>query len=151
MVSALLLGVMLGLLQPAHPMHTSVTELHDSAAGTVSIRIRVFEDDLTAALGGRLADQAADSALSRYVRGRLSLSDRTGRVLPIEWVADERAGAVRLLRLRAKVSGGLAGASLNVTLLCDRFDDQVNIVRASYGGRTTTILFTPGDGAKALP
>jgi hypothetical protein len=27
----------------------------------------------------------------------------------------------------------------------------VNIVRATYGGRTVTLLFTRGDGAKPFP
>lgn len=151
MVTAVVLRLVLGLLQPAHPMHTSVAELHDSSGGTVSIRIRVFEDDFKAALGSRAEGQVPDSAMSRYVRARFSLTDRTGRPFSIEWKASERAGAVLMLQLRAKVSGGLAGASVTNALLCDRFDDQVNIVRASYGGRTATLLFTPGDGAKGLP
>ncbi len=36
-------------------------------------------------------------------------------------------------------------------LLTERFDDQINIVRATYDGRTTTLLFTPGDAPKVLP
>lgn len=151
MVTRLVVGMMLGLLQPAHPMHTSVAELHDSTGGTVSIRIRVFEDDFKAALGSRAEGEEPDSMMSRYVQARFALTDRTGRPLAIDWKAAERAGAVLLLQLRAQVPGGLAGAGVTNALLCERFDDQVNIVRASYGGRTTTLLFTPGDGAKALP
>jgi hypothetical protein len=36
-------------------------------------------------------------------------------------------------------------------VLCERYPDQVNIVRASYAGRTTTLLFTRGEAAKSLP
>ncbi len=56
-----------------------------------------------------------------------------------------------LLRLRGEVPGGLAGARVTSLLLCERFPDQVNIVRASYGGRTTTVLFLKGEASKGLP
>jgi hypothetical protein len=49
------------------------------------------------------------------------------------------------------VSGGLTGTRIRNRLLCDRFPDQVNVVRATYDGRSATLLFTPGDPAKPLP
>jgi hypothetical protein len=149
-VTALIAGWLFALTPTAHPMHSSVAELHDSSGGTVSIRIRVFEDDFTAALGP-VESQEPDSAMSRYVRGRFAITDRSGRPLSLQWRAVEHIGAVLLLQLQTKVPGGLAGSTVTSALLCDRFADQVNIVRASYGGHTTTLLFTPGDGAKALP
>jgi hypothetical protein len=36
-------------------------------------------------------------------------------------------------------------------LLCERFEDQVNIVRASYADRSVTLLFTRGDASKPIP
>ena len=53
--------------------------------------------------------------------------------------------------LRVSVPGGLAGTRIGNRLLCDRFPDQVNVVRATYDGRSATLLFTPGDPAKPLP
>ena len=47
--------------------------------------------------------------------------------------------------------GGLAGARVTSLVLCERFPDQVNIVRATYAGRATTLLFTRGEASKALP
>ena len=35
-------------------------------------------------------------------------------------------------------------------LLTERFEDQVNIVRVTCGGRRRTLLFTRGEAAKAL-
>jgi hypothetical protein len=58
---------------------------------------------------------------------------------------------VIVLRLRGEVPGGLAGARVTSLVLCERFPDQVNIVRAEYGGRATTLLFTRGEESKALP
>jgi hypothetical protein len=69
----------------------------------------------------------------------------------LAWAGAERAGDVIVLRLRADVPGGLAGARVTSLVLCDRFEDQVNIVRAVYGSRTATLLFTRGEASKALP
>jgi hypothetical protein len=136
----------------AHPMHTSVAEIgYDDATGAASIQIRVFADDLYAAVKGRPAPSGADHGISRYLEGKFELADQAGHVLPLRWMGAERIGDVLLLRLAAKVPGGLSGVRITSTVLCERFADQVNIVRAFYGGHTTTLLFTRGDPAKPLP
>ena len=47
--------------------------------------------------------------------------------------------------------GGLAGARVTSLVLCEHFEDQVNLVRAEYAARTETLLFTRGETSKALP
>jgi hypothetical protein len=135
----------------AHPMHTAVAEItYDRETRTAAIHIRVFADDFTAAL---IPDPTApaDSAMSRYVRGAFALADRSGRPLPIHWVGAAREGDVVVLHLRVTVPVGLAKGKVLSAILSERFEDQVNIVRASYDGHVTTLLFTRGDPAKALP
>jgi hypothetical protein len=135
----------------AHPMHTTVAEIgYDAASGTADIHIRVFADDFTAALTPDRAT-SPDSAMSRYARGSFAMADRLGRPLPIHWVSAERTGDVVVLHLQVASPGGLAKARVLSALLSERFEDQVNIVRASYDGRSTTLLFTRGEPAKALP
>ncbi len=134
------------LLLGAHPVHTSITQLaHEPATRTVAVTVRVFADDFTAAAG------RGDSAAAAYVRPRLALTDRAGRPIPLRWERAEPAGDALVLRLRGHAPAGLAGVRVRQMLLCERFDDQVNIVQAAYGGRSATLLFTPGDDAKALP
>ncbi len=143
-----------GLLPPtpaglgsAHPMHTSVTDLaHDPARRALAISVRAFADDFAAAVPG-----GGDSAAARYLRARLVLLDRTGRMVPLRWEGAAREGDVVHLRLAADLPAGPAGMRVRNGVLCERFGDQVNLVCASYGGRTVTLLFTPGDGAKLLP
>jgi hypothetical protein len=143
-----------GPLPPAetHPLHTALTELdYQPDSGAVLIRVRLFTDDLAAALPTATDSSPADSLLSGYARGTLALTDQAGRPLPLIWQGVERTGDTVLLRLRAKLSGGLQRARILVALLWERYPDQVNIVRAAYGGRTVTLLFTRGDGAKPFP
>jgi hypothetical protein len=145
-----------------HPIHTTVTEVvQENAGGRVSIQVRVYVDDLRAAVSllshtagadFRSADSAAaDTAMARYLRATFALADRTGRPVRLAWAGAERTADVILLRLRGEVPGGLAGARVTSLVLCERFEDQVNVVRAEYAGRTTTLLFTRGETAKVLP
>jgi hypothetical protein len=134
-------------LEPAaHPMHTSVTELvHDPASRTVSILVRVFADDWAAA-GGR----PDAMALPRLQRD-LKLCDAAGHPLPLRWEGAAHVADALVLRLRTDVPGGLSGLKISQVLLTDHFPDQINIVRATYAGRTESLLFTRSDQAKALP
>jgi hypothetical protein len=136
-----------------HPMHTAVAEVaQEDAAGHTSIQVRVYADDVQAAVPtGAGGTVGADSALARYLRATFAVADRTGRPVRLTWAGTERTGDVILLRLRGEVPGGLAGARVTSLVLCERFADQVNVVRASYAGRTTTLLFTRGETSKVLP
>lgn len=136
----------------AHPMHTAVTEVaQQDSRGAATVQIRVFFDDFQAAVPLPPEPAAADSAMARYLRGSFALADRAGRPVRLTWGGAERAGDVIVLRLLGEVPGGLAGARVTSLVLCERFSDQVNIVRAEYDGRVTTLLFTRGEASKALP
>jgi hypothetical protein len=136
----------------AHPMHTTVTEVvQEDGRGQVSIQVRVYLDDLRSAVLPPDGAAAADSAMARYLRATFALADRTGRPVRLTWLGAEPTGDVILLRLRGEVPGGLAGARVTSLVLCERFEDQVNVVRAEYAGRATTLLFTRGETAKVLP
>jgi hypothetical protein len=136
----------------AHPMHTAVTEVaQEDAAGRTTIQVRVYADDFQAAVESAAGRSLPDSAMARYLRATFALADRTGRPVRLAWVGAERTGDVVLLRLRGEVPGGLAGARVTSLVLCERFEDQVNVVRAAYAGRTTTLLFTRGETSKVFP
>jgi hypothetical protein len=132
-----------------HPMHTSVAELRE-AAGRVEVTIRVFPDDLEAAVPGA-AKPGADALLAEYVLRRFAVAGRDGREVSLRWIGMERVGDVVRLQLEGDAGAGLGGATISHSLLLERFPDQVNVVRATYGGQTTTLIFVPGDAAKRLP
>lgn len=135
-----------------HPMHTAVVEIrYQPASGLAAIQIRVFRDDLSATVTPGSSTALSDSTMAVYVRGAFHLSDRAGRTLPLRWNGADQAGEVLILRMTAPAPEGLRGARVLSALLCERFEDQVNIVRAAYETGTRTLLFTRGDAAKALP
>jgi len=144
---AALIGLGINGLVAAHPMHTSVTELRqDWSTHVVVVTLRVFADDF-----GTVAPDRVGAGAESYVRAHLELRGADGRLVALHWEGASLSGDVVQIRLTAQLASGLAGARVRTTLMCERFPDQVNIVRATYGGRTASLLFTPGDQAKALP
>lgn len=141
-----LAGMLAAQLLVAHPMHTSVTEIAIAADGrSLTVAVRVFADDFTAAAG------AEDSAAAAYVGAKLVLVDRTGRKLGLRWERREPVGDAFILWFRSDAPAGLSGARLRNALLCDRFQDQINVVRLTREGRAATLLFTPGAATQTLP
>ncbi|HZI22669.1 MAG TPA: DUF6702 family protein [Gemmatimonadales bacterium] len=142
----LLLAVLSGLT--LHPLHTTLTQLaYRDADRTVEATVRVFADDFRAALG----QEVTDSAAAAYLRSTFTLADPAGRPLAIAWCGLRRTGDLLWLCLRAPTFQGVTGLRVRVTLLFERYADQINIVQASYAGRRAALLFTRGDAAKALP
>ena len=141
----------------AHPLHSSVAQLTwDPATRVVQVTLRVFLDDFAsvvtrgvAATGGAVV-VPPDSAMQRYVGARFTLADRGGRAVALRWCGARREGEVLLLCLRGAAPTSPAGGRVRHALLTEVFADQVNVVQARYDGRRETLLFTPGDGAKAL-
>lgn len=140
------------LMGARHPMHTAVAEITlASGAPSAEIGIRVFADDFGSVVSLSPGSATSDSATSRYVRGRFAVADRSGRPVALRWVGARQEGDVVLIRMAVPAAGGLSGARITSDLLFEQFEDQINIVRATYDGRSTTLLFTPGDAAKVLP
>jgi hypothetical protein len=141
----------------AHPLHTSFAEVAwDPATRSVTVSLRVFADDFGADVARRTGAPAgtggvpADDAVFRYVAARFAVVTARGETLPFRWCGARRAGVQLFVCLRAPAAAPPAGARVRSAILSETFADQVNIVQASLGGRRQTLLFTRGDGLKAL-
>jgi hypothetical protein len=137
-----IVALTVALLAPrsiAHPTHSSSAELVQEA-DSVQVALRVFTDDL-----------ATVGAVAPYIAERFTLTDRGGAPVRLVWAGADSGADVVTIRLRGHLAGGLSGAKVSHRVLTDRFVDQVNLVRATYQRRTATLIFTRGDGPKALP
>jgi len=150
---------LLGAARPAaHPLHTTLTEVvFRGDSRTVDVTVRIFADDLGAAVARRAARAGAPStttatseaAVFAYLSATFALTDERGRRLPLQWRGSRRQGDLLWISLSAPAMT-LAGLRVRNSVLCELYDDQVNIVQASGGGRRTSLLFTKGDGAKKI-
>jgi hypothetical protein len=133
-----------------HPMHTTLTQIAQSGSpAIVSVTIRGFEDDLAVAARGR-SRGPVDSAIASYLRQKITLIDGSGRRVSLSLREIRRSRDVLWLSFRSERPVNLAGGSFHNSALTERFQDQVNLVQISIRGQTRTILFTAGDGPKAL-
>jgi hypothetical protein len=140
MVSALALV----LAASAHPLHSSLTTVvWRPETHTIDLAVRVFTQDLQDALAHRTGT-ACD-----YARAVLTLRDATGTALSTVSCTTAREGDVTWIRMSAPAASP-RGVRLANAVLFDTFPDQINIVQASLDGQARTVLFTRGDGPKAL-
>lgn len=137
------------LLLAPHPLHTTHTDLVESG-GVVTVLVRAFSDDLHSA-ASKGVGASDESATARYIRGTVTLGDSLGHGSPLVWLGKEAQGDVTTLRFRASSLRSLAGVKVSQSMHMELFDDQVNVVQASYGGRRVSLLFVPGDNPKRLP
>lgn len=139
----------------AHPLHTTLAQLtYDERTHQLEGSIRVFAGDFAAAVAKRSGaaapddDRVTDAAAFAYVTRTFVLSDATGRAVPLVWCGSRRAGDVLWLCVRATSVAGPASLRLSDQMLCELFDDQVNIVQTTLNGQRASMLFTKGDGPK---
>lgn len=146
-----------------HKFHVSVSQVeYDRAKQTSRIMIRVFADDLQAAIsrhaGRELKIQGAPIGNDReigglihaYLRDRLELRTRDGREARLSWAGLESTPDVIWLYVEARTPGGLAGAQLRNRLFCELFEDQVNIVNTVHQQKTIGVMFEPKDDFKPI-
>jgi hypothetical protein len=130
---------------PPHPIHSSVTSLTvDARTAVVAIDVRVYTDDLEQALGADWLPRIAG-----YVSHSIVLRAADGQRLPLG------SCGVTIVEGMARICmrGGLrstTGLRLGVTLLTERFADQVNVVKTEVAGRSQTMLFVKGAAERVM-
>lgn len=134
-----LLLLLLGISPPHHPLHSSSASLRDVGNGRITLSVRIFTDDLVAAAPG------GDRAIATYVREHVRLITRNGQPVVLEIAMITVDGDLTQVTARGTVSGGLAGLRVQHAVLWERYHDQVNLLRASIGGRSITLVFANGD------
>jgi hypothetical protein len=141
----------------AHPLHTTLTEVRvDATTHTVRLMVRVFADDFGTALARHMrvasppVGRAWDDAAISYLGSALAIADRANTPIVLRSCGTRRTGDLLWICLEGttrEVANEIRGRN---TILCDLFDDQVNIVQLSFGAEKHSVLFTRGDGLKRL-
>jgi hypothetical protein len=156
------LGIaLLGMLRAerhadAHPLHSTITELVlDPARGTVRATIRVFSDDLRAAVmraarGVLPASDgpAWDGAALAYAARVVSLRNARGEALALRPCGTRRTGDLVWLCLEGPMARDAGVLHVRNAMLCEVYEDQVNVVQGTIGGTRRSLLFMRGDPFK---
>lgn len=142
----------------AHPLHTTITEItEDPARGVIRATIRVFADDFGTAVAKasrwRSAAQSGpawDAAAFAYVASVFGFTDKAGRALSLRSCGTRRTTDLLWICVETDSRADARSTSLRNGVLCDLFDDQVNVVQGTLAGARRSLLFTRGDRAKKL-
>lgn len=142
----------------AHPLHGTITALQiDAARGTVRATVRVFADDLRAgvlrAARGRVLPErgsAWDAAVVAYAASAFAMQDGHGRPLALRACGMRRAADLVWLCLEADFAPDAGTLRVRNAILCELYEDQVNVVQGMVAGARRSLLFVRGDGFKAL-
>ncbi len=145
-----LLGV---TVASAHPIHTSFAEAdYNPTAKTLEVAVRVFADDLEAALAelagkpvsfARTPPKEIDALARAYATAHFTVKTRDHKLASLRWVGRELHDAANevWLYFEFDLPAGLDGVRLHHALLSDRFSDQLNSVRVRDRGREITLTF----------
>jgi hypothetical protein len=142
----------------AHPLHSTITELvEDRSRGVVRATIRVFADDFGTAVArstsGRLSPSSGpawDAAASAYSISAFGIEDSAGRALALRSCGVRRTGVLLWLCLEAATTRSLSELRVRNGMLCELFEDQVNVVQVAVGVDRRSLLFVRGDHYKPV-
>ena len=141
----------------AHPLHSTITEMtEDRAHGVVRATIRVFADDFGTALSRFTRSAGApmspqwNTAARGYVASVFTIAGRAGPTVPLRSCGVKQTSDLLWICVEATMPAGLAGIQVRNSMLCELFQDQVNVVQATFNGSRHSLLFTRGDRQKPL-
>jgi hypothetical protein len=138
-------------------MHSTLTEVvEDPARGTLRATIRVFADDFGIALARSArtpltaAGPAWEAAAAYYAARVFGIRDGKGRALTLHPCGIRRTAGVIWVCLETDVVASAEGLQVRDSILCELYDDQVNVVQGTFGGARRSVLVVRGDGYKVL-
>jgi hypothetical protein len=142
----------------AHPLHSTITELvEDRAHGVVRATIRVFADDFGTAVakasGGRVQPGSGalwDAAVQRYVATVFGIQDARGRPLTLRSCGIRRTAELLWVCVEIVTVEPLSSLRVRNAMLCDLFEDQVNVVQGTVAAERRSLLFVRGDAFKPM-
>jgi len=158
LVALTLAGTSAPRVLEAHPLHSTITELvEDRGHGLVRATIRVFADDFGTAVARSAKDRvtpssghAWDVAVAAYAATAFGLQDAQGHALPMRSCGARRTGDLLWLCLEASTTQPLSSLRVRNTVLCEVFEDQVNVVQATLATDRRSVLFVRGDTYKPV-
>ena len=139
---ALTLGLTLAAWR-AHPIHAGRIELDVTPSGAVSVVVRVYQDDFTPGAGLR--------EIGPYLDRVLIVTDARGARVSLRTTGIVTEGDRLRVAMTGTAIGPVSHGRIALTLLQEKFADQVNVVDARIQGRRAQLVFLRGDGPQLLP
>ncbi|MFN0110872.1 MAG: DUF6702 family protein [Blastocatellia bacterium] len=156
----------------SHKVHVSVAQLEfNQKSQSVEIVVRVYADDLATAVSQHAKrpvkidpatagkDKQIGETILAYLRNNLELKTKTGVPVKLNWVGLEWQVDMFWLYVEGKIpppsakaakTDSLNGTQLRNRILCDLYEDQVNIVNTKIYNKQVGLMFEPKDSFKLI-
>lgn len=150
----LTLALVLPAVAQAHKFYMSLTVVdHNNTDKTLEFTIRLFADDLEAAVAKRgtplkHGQPGFDKAVFAYVQQTLVLKRADGSAVPFAWVGLENKVDVTWVYVEARGVDATAGLTVRDALFQDLFSEQVNMLHVNDARGRRALDFRSGDGFK---
>lgn len=155
-----------------HKVHVSVAQIEfNQKSQSVELVIRIYADDLETAVSQHAKrqvkidpatagkDKQVCETILAYLRGNLELKTKNGAPVRLNWVGLEWQADMFWLYVEGKMppasakaakTDSLDGTQLRNRILCDLYEDQVNIVNTKIYNKQVGLMFEPKDGFKSI-
>lgn len=157
----------LRLLAFGHALHQSTADAeYNAETKKLEVSLRVFASDLELALirhSERMVSldntpaKELDPAIQAYLASVFIVKNTDGKPAPIEWVGKQTEPASRpgdddtvTLFFELPLPAGLQGCELQHTVLCECYQDQVNLLLFRDGAKQRELRFTRESVAQKL-
>lgn len=125
-----------------HPVHAARVEVIATGESIVAT-VRVYRDDFPPGI--------KPQPVTDYLARTLQLTDGGGHTVSLQVAAIAVDGDRLRITLTGRSPVSLAKGRLGVTMLQERYNDQVNVAEARIDGRRAQLVFLKGDTPQALP
>ena len=138
----------------AHKFYMSLTVVdHNTAEKSLEFTLRLFADDLEAAVSRRgtplkHGQAGFDQAVFAYVQQGLVVKRADGAVVPVTWVGLENKVDVTWVYVEAKGVESTAGLTVRDAIFQELFAEQVNMLHVNDARGRRALDFRSGDGFK---
>lgn len=146
-------------LSNAHAFHTSITRMdYNAKEKTFELSIRVFTDDLETALtkenGGKkvvvVNNDKNDALVEHYIKKCFVLTNAQKQKKTASYIGKEQEGDATWIYIEFPAHDGIAGLTIQNSILHDFFDDQTNLVNINYLSNKKSFIFKKDDNIHAL-
>lgn len=147
-------ALVLPALASAHKFYMSLTVVdHNAAEKSLEFTLRLFADDLEAAVAKRGAalkhgQPGFDQAVFAYVQQSMVVKRADGSVVPLAWVGLENKVDVTWAYVEAKGIDSTAGFTVRDAIFQELFAEQVNMLHVNDARGRRALDFRSGDGFK---
>lgn len=125
-----------------HPVHAARVELL-ATGRVVGLTVRVYHDDFPPGV--------QPAAVADYLARTIRVTDSRGTPVVLQTTGITPEGDRLRITLQGAAAGELGRGRLAVTLLQERYADQVNVAEVRIDGRRGQLVFLRGDAAQVLP